>query len=326
MTARNLGIDVLRVFSVVLVVLSHYELLGRFPLGGTHGVAIFFMISGYCMYYSTQGRTGSEFLKARFWRLVPIFVICATVTALIEAFNVVPERSQSFKSYLANVFCLPVGNLLCDAASLAATGKPVMYSWVDGAYWSLLVEIRFYLLLWLLFYLLRIRRAEIPLAFMGLFAATNISTDLISKAQDFLLYLSFFSFGMAYRSYLNSDRYAGLVLVFAVLVFVLNCFKEASGISMSLNGENLFEYALCFGIFLASMVVLKTASSPVVSYLGMISYPLYLIHQDLGLVMITVLSPSTGQTIAALVVTLIVLAIASVVQSTADHCVKLLGR
>lgn len=90
---------------MALVVLSHYDLLGGFLLGGTHGVALFFMVSGYCMYYSTHGRTGLDFLKARFWRLVPIFVICATVTALIETFNTMPERSQTFKSYLANIFC-----------------------------------------------------------------------------------------------------------------------------------------------------------------------------------------------------------------------------
>jgi peptidoglycan/LPS O-acetylase OafA/YrhL len=57
MKTRDLGVDVLCVFSVTLVVLSHYGLLGG-GVGGTHGVVIFFMISGYCMRYSTQGRTG----------------------------------------------------------------------------------------------------------------------------------------------------------------------------------------------------------------------------------------------------------------------------
>lgn len=200
------------------------------------------------------------------------------------------------------------------------------YSWVDGAYWSLLVEIRFYLLLWLLFYLLRVRRVEIPLAVIGLFAGANMSTALISKSQDFLLYLSFFSFGMAYRSHLNGERHSVPVLVFTVLVFVFNCITEASGISMSLNLGNLLGYALCFGIFFGSMVLLKSSSNAVVSYFGMISYPLYLIHQDVGFIMISVLSPSTGRMIAVLLVSMIVLAIASTALLTADYCVKVLQR
>lgn len=105
MDARNLAVDVLRVLSVALVVLSHYGLLGG-GVSGTHGVVIFFMISGYCMRYSTQGRTGGEFLKARFWRLVPTFVVCVTLTAAVEGLNFLPERSQSVKSYFANLACL----------------------------------------------------------------------------------------------------------------------------------------------------------------------------------------------------------------------------
>ncbi len=88
------------------------------------------------------GRTGVAFLKARFWRLVPTLMVCATLTAAVETLNILPERSQSVRSYLANLACLPLGNLLCDAASVTISGKPVAYSWVDGAYWSLLVEIR----------------------------------------------------------------------------------------------------------------------------------------------------------------------------------------
>lgn len=163
MEARNLAIDFLPVLSVSLVVLSHYGLLGA-GVCGTHEVFILFMISGYCMRYSTQGRSGSEVLKARFWRLIPTLVVCATLTAAVETLKIMPERSQSVKSYLANLACLPLGNLICDAVSVAVSGSPIAYSWVDGAYWSL-VEIRFYLLLWLLFYVLKIKRRRFRLLY-----------------------------------------------------------------------------------------------------------------------------------------------------------------
>lgn len=313
METRNLAVDLLRVFSVTLVMLSHYGLLGG-GLGGTHGVVIFFMISGYCMRYSTQGRTGAEFLKARFWRLIPTFVVCVTMTAAVEAFNILPERSQSVRSYFANLACLPFGNLLCDAASAAVSGKPIAYTWVDGAYWSLLVEIRFYLLLWLLFYVLKIRRAEIPVVLLGLFAAGNMHLGFLSKGEDFLLYLPFFAFGMAYRAYRNGDHYAVWVLGLAVLVSIYNAAENASGLSMNLTVDNIWGYMLCHIIFVVAMVMFKNGYAPAVSYLGVLSYPLYLLHQDLGLIGIEVLRPLFGQWAAALLVVVSAVAVAALVQ------------
>src|SRR3546814_2188372 len=81
---RNLGIALLRVFSVCLVMFSHYGLTRGFILGGTHGAVIFFMVSGYCMQYSVQGRNGGRFLEVRLWRLVPTLVFCATMTSGFE--------------------------------------------------------------------------------------------------------------------------------------------------------------------------------------------------------------------------------------------------
>lgn len=293
MDTRNLAVDVLRVFSVTLVVLSHYGLLGG-GVGGTHGVVIFFMISGYCMRYSTQGRTGVQFLKARFWRLVPTFVVCVTLTAVVETLNILPERSQSVRSYFANLACLPFGNLLCDVASVAVSGKPIAYSWVDGAYWSLLVEIRFYLLLWLLFYVLKIKRTEIPVALLGLLAAGNMQLGLVSKGQDFLIYLPFFAFGMAYRAYRSGDTYAVWVLALAALASIYNAAENASSLSMNLSADNIFGYMICHVIFVVVIATSRMTQSfplPVVSYFGVLSYPLYLVHQDIGLIAIEMLRP-----------------------------------
>lgn len=325
MDTRNLAVDVLRVFSVALVVLSHYGLLGG-GVGGTHGVVIFFMISGYCMRYSTQGRTGVQFLKARFWRLVPTFVVCATLTAAVETLNILPERSQSVRSYFANLACLPFGNLLCDAASVAVSGRPIAYSWVDGAYWSLLVEIRFYLLLWLLFYVLKIKRVEIPVALLGLLAAGNMQLGLVSKGQDFLIYLPFFAFGMAYRATRGGDPYAVWVLALAALVSIYNAAENASGLSMNLSADNIFGYALCHVIFVGAMVTFKKGAVPAVNYLGVLSYSLYLVHQDLGLLGIEVLKPGVGQLAAALLVVVLAVAAAAVVQPIAVWLTTVLRR
>lgn len=314
-----MGVDLLRVISITLVILSHYGLMQGFILSGVHGVAIFFMISGYCMYYSTHGRTGINFLRARFWRLIPTLFICATLTSLIEISNVIPDRSQSFRSYLLNLVCLPNGNLICDVISFLGRGKGIGYAWVDGAYWSLLVEIRFYILLWLLFYVLKTKRVEFILAAIGIFAAFNESVNLFSKSQDFLLYLSFFAFGMAYRSICAAEKYAFLGLLFSLCVFFINGIMGSIGISMSLNKNNLLSFFICHVIFVLVMLSFKTRSNYIVSYLGLISYPLYLIHQDVGLILIKTIEPYFGQFVAAVVTILLAVLVSMGIQFILDN-------
>lgn len=230
------------------------------------------------------------------------------------------------KSYLANIACLPSGNLLCDAVSTAVSGNPIAYSWVDGAYWSLLVEIRFYLLLWLLFYVLKIKRAEIPVALMGLLAAGNMQLGLVSKGQIFLIYLPFFAFGVAFRAHRAGDPYAVWVLAIAALVTIYNAAENASGLSMSLSANNVLGYALCYVIFVVVMVALKKGAIPSVNYLGVLSYPLYLVHQDLGLLVIEVLEPSFGRLTAALLVVFLAVAAAAVLQPIAVRLEAVLRR
>lgn len=191
---RSAGIDLLRCLSVLLVIFSHYGAINGFPLGGTHGVVIFFMVSGYCMFYSMKGRGGAEFIAARFWRLIPMLVICATITHSFEIFfYAIPDRSQSFKEYLGNVACLPAGNVACDIIYNFLNGRAINYKWVDGVYWSLLVEIRFYMILWILYYFMKIKSPIILISVLGFLSLLNLEWNRISKLNDFFyVYAIFF--------------------------------------------------------------------------------------------------------------------------------------
>jgi peptidoglycan/LPS O-acetylase OafA/YrhL len=326
MSDRNLGVDLLRVISIALVVFSHYGLLGQFPLGGTHGVVIFFMVSGYCMQYSTHGRKGSQFLVARFWRLVPTLLLCASVTTLIEfsfsGFR--PDRLNTLKDYVANMICLPLGNIVCDAVYFVRSRTGVNYDWVDGAYWSLLVEIRFYLLLWFLYYVMGVRRLAIAVALCGLFAYLNAETHLISKSQDFLIYMSFFAFGLSLRSWSGDRAFSAIGMAISILVFVSNSLGEAQGISIALNGGNSVSYAICFAIFGLSIALFGKMRNRFIGYLGILSYPLYLLHQDIGLILIEALRRGIGSPAGALIAVVAMLLLAAFVQYIVDLIVPLL--
>ncbi|MBL7689868.1 MAG: acyltransferase, partial [Bdellovibrionaceae bacterium] len=185
---RNLGIDLLRVLSIGIVVLYHYNALGNFSLDGTHAVVIFFMISGYCMGFSTKNRTSSQFLKARLLRLVPPMFICATLSTAIESVfaEIRPDRLHGLKEYASTLICLPSGNLICDLYSNIAYGRAFTYTYVDGAYWSLLVEIRFYILFWFLTYVLRTKQTVLIIAALGILGSVNLMNNVLSESNDFM--------------------------------------------------------------------------------------------------------------------------------------------
>jgi len=82
-TARLASLDLLRLVAALAVVLFHYLFRGGitgdldveyaaaapFAIYGYLGVSLFFLISGFVIAWSAEGRTWQEFAVARFARL-----------------------------------------------------------------------------------------------------------------------------------------------------------------------------------------------------------------------------------------------------------------
>lgn len=148
--SRLQEIDLLRFLSALAVVFFHYTFVaagtGLTPVAewpavsslsryGYLGVTLFFIISGFVILLSAQGRTPSQFVRSRFLRLFPAYWLGLTVTALVLALWGAGRHTVSLPQYLANLFMLQ---------------KVFGYKHVDGVYWTLLVELKFYFLVWLL--------------------------------------------------------------------------------------------------------------------------------------------------------------------------------
>jgi peptidoglycan/LPS O-acetylase OafA/YrhL len=141
---RVQALDLLRLVAVLGVVLFHYGFRGPTAQGITHvalpelasfarygflGVPIFFVISGFVIAYSAEGRTAIGFAIARFARIYPGFVFCMTITFLATLVFGAPHFETSLAQWAANLF-------------IAAPGLRQPY--MDSAYWSLVYEIVFY--------------------------------------------------------------------------------------------------------------------------------------------------------------------------------------
>lgn len=132
------GIDLIRFLAALSVVGFHLGYLNDvadfksiWPVTwfGWIGVEVFFVISGFVIANSANGKSPLQFLKGRMLRLYPAVWCCATITLIVT----VAISDESFvgllPSYLRSLALIPKG------------------PWIDDVYWTLAVEIGFYSLI-----------------------------------------------------------------------------------------------------------------------------------------------------------------------------------
>ena len=174
------GLDAIRFFSAFAVVVFHlgfyvwasayssisiifagaakFDALTPVAWMGWVGVQIFFVISGFVIANSANGATPFAFLRSRLIRLWPAAWICATVTLLVRLVageNFLPALDIE---YLRSLVLWPRG------------------AWIDGAYWSLAVEIGFYALVFMLLLTANFRR--LPLMAWGLTLVSGLYVSI----------------------------------------------------------------------------------------------------------------------------------------------------
>ncbi|GAA2706358.1 acyltransferase family protein [Actinoplanes palleronii] len=98
---------------------------------GWVGVPLFFMISGFVICMSAWNRTPAEYGTSRLIRLYPAFWFCVLLTNLVTTLNPAVAQPVGTRALLDNLTMLP-----------DALGSPR----VDDVYWTLWVELKFYLL------------------------------------------------------------------------------------------------------------------------------------------------------------------------------------
>lgn len=143
-------VDYLRLFAAVSVVAFHYlyngikngkvdgidhEPIAAIAQYGYLGVNLFFVISGYVIFASVHGKTARQFAVGRALRLYPAFWVALLVTTGFAIFLGGDRMGVTFEQVIINVTMVPT-----------LFGQP----FVDGVYWTLLYEIQFYFLVFLL--------------------------------------------------------------------------------------------------------------------------------------------------------------------------------
>ena len=278
---RFIQIDALRGIAAVVVVLHHYlfiygrdfnrqQLLPQVFEHGYFGVELFFIISGFVIYYSiSKSASIKTFLLKRAIRLYPIYWICLIITFVaIQIFPLSVSRNTNFKEALLG---LTMFNGLFKGVKS-----------VDPSYWSLLIEWFFYIMIAVVFAINK-NKEKIKLFLWG-WLVLILFYNLVYKIPVIgaffnLRYGPLFIAGICfyYIYALNEQTFHNWLLLTASYVAAM----------VSLQDLYLLFPALTV-IFLLVIVALhfnfKFFQNSMLLFLGKISYALYLIHQNLGFI------------------------------------------
>jgi len=314
-TLRIAELDALRGIAAVAVILFHftsgiaknwsfhlYDPPFQFPYGDK-GVDLFFMISGFVIFMTLdRARSAASFAVGRFSRLFPTFWACALITLAVTAFYGLPGMEVSPRDALWNITMMP---------------RFVRAQMIDGAYWSLEYELLFYIAMLVLHQMGAFKKLTVPvlLLWLGVAAvahgilAHGTPESLVYrltgkiKAVTSLDYIHLFGVGM-----ILYDAHRRRAWSFGHTLVLLACAALAW---WKADSQVHFAFVLGFGLLLhlATTGRLPFLNAKPLVFLGAISYPLYLIHQNIGLVLINALGAVTqsawlrlGITVAATIV------------------------
>ncbi|GAA2726600.1 acyltransferase family protein [Cellulomonas aerilata] len=311
---RVAALDGMRGIAALAVVGYHYLMHGptMYPelgvpvhaaLVGREGVRLFFIISGFVIALSLRGSTVSRFAVSRFIRLYPVYWLGLCGTFLVVALFGPPSMGVSWFDALANITMVQ-----------GFLGIPH----VEGAYWTLGVELLFYITCAILWFGGALTPRRLPTTLYAWLGMTLVAVVVIPREQlewsAVAQNLPWFMVGIVALAIYEGDRRPAVLLFPAAAIGTVALAQPKIAV---------------FGALLFATVMLVLLWRPLgltcrpLKFLGAISYPLYLLHQNIGYVLLLDLS-SRGvyRPLAVLVTTTAMVALAALVTHVFDVPVR----
>lgn len=303
---RIVALDIIRFFAAISVVLYHFISkpdLTAYPIAkfGYLGVPLFFMISGYVIALSANNRTAIQFAVSRFVRLYPALWAGILFTVIVSL--ALTERTYSIAQILAN------GTLLNDYLG---------YADVDGVYWTLKAELKFYACVFLLVLFGVFSKFHIWLtAWLGMTAAHAI------VGQPFFMswfitpeYSSFFIAGLAFflLQTQGKNRFNIAILAGSLLLSSYHGFHQAAEFMKNPGVDQqyiavAFIWVFYLALYLLCMGKINLKPRASIVTIGALTYPLYLIHNMAGRAIIGTYADVISEEVVIIIVTLLMILI-----------------
>lgn len=279
---RLIQVDALRGLAALAVVLFHYttrfaELFGNeslplvsFP-AGHYGVNLFFIISGFVIFMTLEKTAKPmDFVVSRFSRLFPAYWVAIFLTFSICHLLGLPGKLVEFLPALANLMMV---HGFFGVAN------------VDGVYWTLEVELLFYCGMFVLYLMKSLDRLNYVLFGLLLFriiyfvSAQYFSIDLpwIVYRLLILKFIPWFSLGISiyiavHHIQAGAWRKPLAISILAIATLWLCDSAFVAGLAVVLSSL----------VYFAAQNRLTLLEFKPVVWLGTVSYPLYLLHENIG--------------------------------------------
>ena len=272
---RLLELDLLRGLGALLVIGFHYSTRFHemFPrerhvdfhmIGGNYRVMLFFAISGFAIFFSMRNlRDTRDFVVRRMARLYPAYWVAILLTTGFEHWADIRSLEVSTKDIFVNLSMLQ-GFFYMPA--------------VDGAYWTLTVELAFYfcaIMLWRFNCFRWIER--ILLGWLALKLAAHFVPVLPSRVETLLVlqWIPFFGIGLlSYRVWAGERVWRDQLAYFLAIILTVSLTETPDVIAAAVILWLTF-------VLMIEGHLRRFCFKPLL-WLGGISYSLYLVHQNIG--------------------------------------------
>ena len=258
MQQRISSLDTLRGVAILMVMVGHYlpasglsdRIAWHVTSLGRGGIILFFLLSGYLIYWNVQAHAPSVFLSRRFFKIFPAYLINVLVLFTSALFV---EPKWSVAALLSNL-----------TMTQDLFGQPSL----TGGYWTLLIEVKFYLLIAILYLVLRDRlTVAIPLTMIAVNLAILVARG---HASLLLTFLPAFYVGIQIRRLQCGAPARDLIIV-------------AAAVAASLVVCDSYYPVWSCVYLLADAAALwfclkREVGQAALSFFGRISYSLYLYH------------------------------------------------
>jgi peptidoglycan/LPS O-acetylase OafA/YrhL len=311
---------------------------------GWVGVEIFFVISGFVIAYSAVGivsnpatapRAHTVFFQHRLKRLFPAALICASFTATLNYFDGSQTLLRAVASWFRTLLFLPTAPL------------PILrLPFVDFSYWTLTIEVIFYALIYLL---LRFKRINLLAPVMGgvgvastlfwiaYFATLNRSSGIIhwhlesplSVIAQITLLINgcYFALGVfLWKCLFQSFTWKRIIMLcICILGGALQIIQRWNYYTPQVASRIPATLAVVVWIVAVALIILFTRANVSLQHLlghrgvsiarrlGLMTYPLYLLHQQFGVFLVLHTRTAVGDWIAIILATASALGLAYIV-------------
>jgi exopolysaccharide production protein ExoZ len=334
------GIDVIRLTAALTVAFYHltfsswasptsnvrkllrgaYETPGWAPFTwfGWVGVEIFFVISGFVIANSAQKATAWQYVRNRSLRLYPANLICTAITGIAIYLSGTGLPKSAF---VATMLLIPTG------------------PWLSGQYWTLGIEITFYAMVWVLLVFHRNDWIKHLALFLAIFSLICL---ILIELRPNLLWLGFgkprlflttyggcFALGIAIRDWAvgrgNKETFAtGVIGLIGAIVEIRFHAHNSADLAKNAPFDLHPLWPVPVTIFLLAVLAMLASirwaervaawPKPVTGLMraaGLTTYPLYLIHFAIGVLMARAFVLAGWSPSAAVIVSIAFLTVAA---------------